>query len=70
VAPTGIVAVALLTSEDLGRLGPTFHRVWPVEDTPCFQGLLEAIDIADREVRQGQTRSLAQEMLVDVPRQR
>lgn len=43
-----IVAVALLTETDLTLLGPTFDRVWPVEDAPGFSGLLEAIDEADR----------------------
>ena len=68
MSPTGIVAVALLTSEDLVRLGPTFRRARPVEDTPCFDGLLVAIDEADRDVRQGRTDSLKKEMwIVDAP---
>ena len=29
-----IVAVGLLTSRDLEVLGPTFDRIWPVEDAP------------------------------------
>ena len=62
---TGIVAVGLLTSEDLVRLGPTFHRAWPVEDTSCFSGLLAAIDEADREVRQGHLESRKQEMWIE-----
>lgn len=41
-----IVAVALLTEQDLNLLGESFTRVWPVEDTPCFSELLEAIDEA------------------------
>ena len=45
-----IVAVALLTKRDLTLLGPTFDRVWPVEDTPSFDELLRAIDEADREL--------------------
>ena len=49
----GIVAVGLLTRNDLDVLGPSFTRLWPVEETPCFDGLLRAIDDADREVRQG-----------------
>jgi hypothetical protein len=49
----GIVAVGLLTRGDVERLGPTFARLWPVEDTPCFSELLRAIDEADREIRQG-----------------
>jgi hypothetical protein len=46
-----IVAVGLLTQTDLERLGPTFTNVWPVEETPCFSELLQAIDEADREIR-------------------
>jgi hypothetical protein len=44
-----IVAVALLTQQELDGLGATFTRAWPVEETPCFDGLLRAIDDADRE---------------------
>ena len=47
-----IVAVGLLTRHDLGLLGPTFDRVWPVEETPSFSELLRAIDEADRELAQ------------------
>jgi hypothetical protein len=47
-----IVAVGLLTGRDLELLGPTFERLWPVDETPCFSGLLQAIDEADRELRQ------------------
>ena len=43
-----IVAVGLLTVDDVQLLGPTFDRLWPVEDTPCFSELLQAIDEADR----------------------
>ena len=45
-----IVAVALLTQHDLNLLGPAFDRVWPVEETPSFNELLQAIDEADREL--------------------
>src|SRR5690348_16877984 len=31
-----IVAVGLLTRHDLTVLGPTFDRVWPVEEAPSF----------------------------------
>jgi hypothetical protein len=44
-----IVAVGLLTQRNLDRLGSSLQHVWPVDDTPCFAGLLEAIDEADRE---------------------
>ena len=35
-----IVAVGLLTQRDLNALGPTFDRIWPVEDAPSFSELL------------------------------
>ena len=44
--------MGLLTPSDLALLGPTFDRAWPVEEAPCFTGLLEAIDQADRDLRQ------------------
>lgn len=47
----GIVAVGLLTRNDLDVLGPSFTRLWPVEESPNFDGLLKAIDEADRELR-------------------
>jgi hypothetical protein len=45
-----IVAVGLLTKRDLGLLGPTFDRTWPVEEAPNFSELLRAIDEADRRL--------------------
>lgn len=45
-----IVAVGLLTQRDLNVLGPTFSRIWPVENAPSFTELLRAIDDADREL--------------------
>jgi len=45
-----IIAVGLLTARDVDTLGPTFERLWPVEETPCFSHLLQAIDDADREL--------------------
>ena len=45
-----IIAVGLLTARDVEMLGPTFERLWPVEETPCFSHLLQAIDEADREI--------------------
>ena len=47
----GIVAVGLLTQQDLEVLGPSFSRVWPVDETPCFGEMLRAIDEADRDLR-------------------
>lgn len=48
-----IVAVGLLRQRDVDRLGEQFTTLWPVQDTPCFGSLLDAIDQADREIRQG-----------------
>jgi len=47
-----IIAIGLLTENDLGRLGPSFRRIYRVEEAPCFADLLRAIDEADRELRQ------------------
>jgi hypothetical protein len=47
-----IVAVGLLTQRDLSLLGPTFDRVWPIEESPSFNELLRAIDEADRDLRE------------------
>jgi hypothetical protein len=51
-----IIAVGLLTQQNLNTLGPTFTRAWPVDEAPCFSQLLRAIDEADREVRQERSR--------------
>lgn len=48
-----IVAVGLLTRNDVRLLGPSFERLWPVEEAPHFHGLLRAIDEADRRLRHG-----------------
>jgi hypothetical protein len=48
LAKDRIVAVGLLTERDVDLLGPSFQRLWPVEDVPCFGELLEAIDEAER----------------------
>lgn len=52
-----IVAVGLLTQHDLSLLGHSFTRVWPVEDTPSFEGLIKAIDEAEREVKRAKEQS-------------
>jgi hypothetical protein len=44
-----IVAVALLTQEQLDMLGSSLKKVYRIDETPCFPELLEAIDRADRE---------------------
>ena len=46
-----IVAVGLLTRRDLKLLGPTFDRLWPVEEAPEFAELLRAIDEADERLK-------------------
>ena len=50
MASKGIVAVGLLTQRDLDVLGPTFTRVWPVDQAPSFAELLKAIDEADEQL--------------------
>ena len=52
MAQQRIVAIGLLTQEELTSLGPAFNRAWPLDETPCFTGLLEAIDEAERELWQ------------------
>lgn len=47
-----IIGVALLTAQDLARLGQGFDRWYPVDETPCFHELLAAIDDADRTLIQ------------------
>jgi hypothetical protein len=50
VAHEKIVAVALLTQRNLDQLGPTLLQTWSVDEAPCFSGLVQAIDEADREL--------------------
>lgn len=52
-----IIAVGLLSQSDLDRLGSQFTRVWPVDETPCFNLLLQAIDEADRALWRGRDQS-------------
>ena len=54
-----IVAVGLLTQHELRLLGAGFSRAWPVDHTPCFEGLLSAIDEAERERARDQERANA-----------
>jgi hypothetical protein len=51
-----IVAVGLLTQQDLNTLGPSFDRAWQVDETPCFSQLLRAIDEADRQIHRDRDR--------------
>lgn len=46
-----IVAVGLLTQREVEMLGHGFSRIWPIDDTPCFEDLLKAIDKAERELK-------------------
>ena len=52
-----IVAVGLLTQREVELLGHGFSRLWPVDDAPCFEDLLQAIDEADLELSQASNRS-------------
>ena len=47
-----IVAIGLLTLNDLERLGETFDRLWPVDKGTDFSELLQAIDEAEQRFRQ------------------
>ena len=51
MAEERIVAVGLLTQRDVEVLGHGFSRLWPVDQTPCFTDLLQAIDEADEELK-------------------
>ena len=52
MADERIVAIGLLTLSDLERLGETFDRLWPIEETTDFSDLLRAIDEAEERYRQ------------------
>lgn len=45
-----IVAIGLLTDDDLKLLGPQFSRAYPVDSTPMFGSLLQAIDEAEHDL--------------------
>lgn len=44
-----IVAIGLLTQDDIRRLGNNFSRLFPVPRDGAFDDLIKAIDEADRE---------------------
>ena len=46
-----IVAIGLLTQNDLNLLGSGFRRAFHVDEAPMFDDLLAAIDAADRQCR-------------------
>ncbi|HEU4957427.1 MAG TPA: hypothetical protein VFT40_07365 [Sphingomicrobium sp.] len=48
-----IVAIGLLTQQDLEMLGQGFDRAFPIDDALVFEDLLQAIDRADRELALG-----------------
>ena len=52
MAEQRIVAVGLLTQREVELLGDGFSRLWPVDNTPCFTELIQAIDEADRKFEQ------------------
>jgi hypothetical protein len=55
--PERIVAIGLLTQREVNLLGPAFDRLWPVEQAPEFEVLLEAIDQADRALHRSPDRA-------------
>ena len=57
-----IVAVGLLTEEDLSLLGHTFTRLWPIDNAPQFDELLAAIDRAELECESKRMRTTEQEI--------
>lgn len=44
-----IVAIGLLTQDDVRRLGEKFSRLFPVPRDGTFDELIKAIDEADRQ---------------------
>jgi len=45
-----IIAIGLLTREDLDLLGQGFDRAFPIDEELVFEDLLHAIDEADRQL--------------------
>ena len=44
-----IVAIGLLTQNDIHRLGESFSRLFPLPRDGAFDDLIKAIDEADRQ---------------------
>ena len=44
-----IVAIGLLTQDDIRRLGQNFSRLFPLPGDGAFDDLIKAIDEADRQ---------------------
>ena len=42
-----IIAIGLLTQHDLDMLGNGFRRAFRLDESPCFDDLLRAIDTAE-----------------------
>lgn len=61
MADDRIVAVGLLSAQDLEVLGRGFRRAIPVEDVDQFDALIRAIDEADQRHRSAQERSNGEE---------
>ena len=62
-----IVAIGLLTQEDVRRLGENFSRLYPVPHDGAFDDLIKAIDEADRQrdpQPKGRRRTLMKNMLI------
>ena len=59
MAKRQIVAIGLLTEHELQLLGAGFSRAWPLNESPCFDGLLQAIDDAEREMRRARDEKTA-----------
>ena len=47
-----IVAIGLLTQGDLNLLGSGFRRAFRLEDGPCFEDLIAAIEEAEQALEQ------------------
>ena len=63
MADQRIIALGLLTKDDLGRLGDTFTRLWPVGAAHCFDEILEAIDEAEKKLSMHPEKSRAKDKL-------
>jgi hypothetical protein len=50
------VAVGSLEKMDARLLTPSFENLWPLDKTPRFGSLLQAIDEADRRLKKPQER--------------
>lgn len=55
-----IVAVGLLTQQEVQLLGQGFSRLWPVDEAPCFTDLIEAIDRADEQLKREHLKTMGQ----------